>query len=88
LPKTYQRKVAAIKKSVYVNIPSKISKEIDIVKGSILFVALEGERVVLSKDQNKKGVVANQTPELEGKQVNGTKCEDSLKRMLENGYTW
>ncbi len=82
MTKTYHRKVAAIKKSVYVNIPSKISKEIGIVKGSILYVTLEGERVILSKDQSKKEVVANQTQALGDKQVNGTKCEDSLKRVL------
>lgn len=84
LTRTYRRKVAAIKKSVYVNIPSKISKEIGIAKGSILHVTLEGGKVILSRDQNEK-VVTNQTPEPEpeDKSNNYTSVEGNLKRMLE-----
>lgn len=84
LTRTYRRKVAAIKKSVYVNIPSKISKEIGIAKGSILHVTLEGGKVILSKDPDGK-VVTNQTTMLnpEDKPDNYTVGEGNLKRMLE-----
>lgn len=51
--RTYKRKVAAIKKSVYVNIPSKIAKECAISKGSLLSVTLEGGRVILSRNNEE-----------------------------------
>lgn len=76
-----------IKKSVYVNIPSKIAKAIGIAKGSVLNVALEGDRVILSKDQDEK-VVTNEIPMLdpEDKPNNYTSGEGNLKRMLEEDY--
>ncbi|MGI0086719.1 MAG: hypothetical protein ACREBI_02000 [Nitrosotalea sp.] len=76
-----------IKKSVYINIPSKISKEIGIAKGSILYVTLEVDRVVLSKEQDEK-VVTNHTSMLdtEGKPDNYTGGKANLKRMLEEDY--
>jgi len=87
----YKRKVARIKKSVYVNIPSKISKAIGIVKGSVLYVTIEEGRVILSKNQDETGAIKNQAPTLESeyRPNKETKSGDgSLKRLLEEGYTW
>lgn len=63
-----------IKKSVYVNIPSKISKEIGIAKGSVMYVTLEGDRMILSKSQDGKEIVKDNAPtqEPEGKSNNDT----------------
>lgn len=87
--RTYRRKVYAIKKSVYVNIPSKISKEIGIVKGSVMYVTLEGGRVILSKEQDGKEIVKYKEPCQEPEERgNDTSKENSLKRLLEKDYTW
>lgn len=86
----YKRKVGAIKKSVYVNIPSKISKEIGIAKGSVMYLTLDGERVILSKSQDGKDAVKDNaaTPEPKGKSSNDASARSNLKRLLEGDYTW
>lgn len=80
----YKRKVGAIKKSVYINIPSKISKEIGIAKGSVLYLTLEGEKVILSKHQDEKDAVKDNAPtqEPKGKSSNDINVRNNLKRLL------
>ena len=90
MTRTYHRKVAAIKKSVYVNIPSKISKAVGIAKGSVLYVTLEEGRVIFSKGQDEQEVMKKQEPgvEAEGRRGNNAGGEDNLHRLLKGDYTW
>jgi|GEM_PF-6651463 bifunctional DNA-binding transcriptional regulator/antitoxin component of YhaV-PrlF toxin-antitoxin module len=86
----YKRKVGAIKKSVYINIPSKISKEIGIAKGSVLYVTLEGGRVILSKSQDGKDIMKDNAPtqKPKGKSSNDVSVRNNLKHLLEKDCTW
>ncbi|MHB8602684.1 MAG: hypothetical protein ACYC6W_01580 [Nitrosotalea sp.] len=86
----YKRKVGAIKKSVYINIPSKISKEIGIAKGSVLYLTLEVGRVILSKSQDGKDAMKDNAPtqEPKGKSSDDASVRSNLKRLLEEDYTW
>ncbi|GEM_PF-3899383 len=51
--RTSRRKVTSIKKSVYVNIPSKLAKELGITKGIVLDVTLEGNRIIFSREKDE-----------------------------------
>ncbi|HET7336964.1 MAG TPA: hypothetical protein VFJ23_03625 [Candidatus Nitrosotalea sp.] len=86
----YKRKVGAIKKSVYINIPSKISKEIGIAKGSVMYLTLDGERVILSKSQDGKDTMKDNasTQEPKGKSNNDISGGGNLKRLLDEDYSW
>lgn len=86
----YKRKVGAIKKSIYINIPSKISKEIGIAKGSVLYVTLEGGRVILSKSHDAKDTMKDNAPtqKPKGKSSNDISEGGNLKRLLEGDYSW
>lgn len=89
MTRIYKRKVGAIKKLVYVNISSKISKEIGIAKGSILYVTLEGGRVILSKSQDGKDTMKDNAPTQEPKGKSGNNTSGgNLKHLLDEDYTW
>jgi bifunctional DNA-binding transcriptional regulator/antitoxin component of YhaV-PrlF toxin-antitoxin module len=83
----FYRKVGRIKKSLYVNIPSKIARMLDITKGSSLHIMVQDGMVTLSKDQdNNSRDKPEPIPDPKDKQGNDKSGEDNLKRMLEGNH--
>lgn len=86
--RVYRRKVAAIKKSVYVNIPSKIAKEMGVAKGSVLDVTLQGGRIVLLACQDIEPCMKQEpVPRAEDiPPANDTRVD--LRSVLEENSNW
>ncbi|CUR52641.1 Putative transcriptional regulator AbrB [Nitrosotalea devaniterrae] len=87
----FLRKVGRIKKSLYVNIPSKIAKTLDITKGSSLYVIVQDDKVILSKNPEDVTPDTDQSrPSLES----GTRTDNEIKKdkrlelLLKDGYEW
>lgn len=80
------RKVGRIKKSLYINIPSKIAKMLDITKGSSLDIMVQDGKVILSKDQDESRDKPEPILDSKDKQGNDTSEEGNLKRVLEEDY--
>jgi len=87
----FLRKVGRIKKSLYVNIPSKIAKTLDITKGSSLYVIVQDGKVILSKNpEDDRSDTDQSRPSLEP----GTRTDNEIKKdkrlgmLLKDGYEW
>jgi antitoxin component of MazEF toxin-antitoxin module len=87
----FRRKVGRIKKSLYVNIPSKIAKMLDITKGSSLYVIVQNGKVILSK--NPEDDIPN-TDQLRPSLEPQTRTDNEIKKdkrlgiLLKDGYEW
>ncbi|MGI0061571.1 MAG: AbrB/MazE/SpoVT family DNA-binding domain-containing protein [Nitrosotalea sp.] len=75
------RKVGRIKKSLYINIPSKIARMLDITKGSSLHIMVQDGKVTLSKDQESRDKPEPMLDQKD-KQGNDTSGEGKLKGVL------
>ena len=88
---SYRRKVGRIKKSLYVNIPSKIAKMLDITRGSNLYVVFQDGKVILSKNpEDEVQVTGKSRPILETQARTGNEIKKSegFKHLLSDGYEW
>jgi antitoxin component of MazEF toxin-antitoxin module len=81
----FGRKVGRIKKSLYVNIPSKIARMLDITKGSSLHIMVQDGKVILSKEDESRDK-PEPIPDQKDKQGNDKSEEDNLKRVLEENH--